>query len=65
MKLHVTFTVCATGIQLAAQGAAGESRAAVGAQQRDKKAAEVREWQPDNAELVYLRALKNPVSRAF
>ncbi len=33
--------------------------------QADKKSAELKEWQPDKAEQMYLRSLKNPIVKGF
>ncbi len=55
-------TLC---VSLAAQTPPGETRSSIQEQQRDKKAAELKEWQPDKVEQIYQRALKNPIVKGF
>lgn len=49
----------------AAQRPPPDSRAALEQQERDKKTAEVKPWEPDKVEQIYDRVIKNPVVKGF
>lgn len=59
------FGMATTSLPCRAQTSEVSTREAVVEKERDEKAASVKPWQPDKAEEVYLRAIRNPIVKGF
>ncbi len=57
--------IVALPLLCSAQSSPGETREAAIEKERDVKAAAVKPWEPDKAEQVYLRAIRNPIVKGF